>query len=184
MFQQGTLADPQRGPIGSTSQRESPSAVFGISTPGRAVYQGGLTESDIKARITAKTISATDVSVIGRKGGHSIVLDDGNLEGKDNLVRIRTAGGHQITMSDDGNFFYIIHANGQAWVEFGQEGTLDVYTTNSVNVRTQGTINLHADEDINMFAGGKINMKSNKGTTMQSNTDMSISNRQSLPPTG
>jgi hypothetical protein len=35
MFQQGTLGDTQRGPIGSTSQRESPSAVFGVSTPGR-----------------------------------------------------------------------------------------------------------------------------------------------------
>ena len=165
MFQQGTLGDTQRGPIGSTSQRESPSAVFGVSTPGRPVYQGGLTESDIKKRIAAGSITAADVTVIGRKGGHSIVLDDGNLEGDDQLVRIRTAGGHQITMSDDGNFFYIIHANGQAWLEFGQEGTVDVYATNAVNVRTQGTINLHADKDINMFAGGTINMKSMTGTT-------------------
>jgi hypothetical protein len=180
MFQQGTLADPQRGPIGSTSQRESPSAVFGISTPGRAVYQGGLTESDIQARITAKSISATDVSVIGRKGGHSIVLDDGNLEGKDSLVRIRTGGGHQITMSDDGNFFYIIHANGQAWLEFGQEGTVDVYATNSVNVRTQGTINLHADKDINMFAKGTINMKSMLGTTIETEKKLTVSSTDEM----
>jgi hypothetical protein len=83
-------------------------------------------------------------------------------------------------MSDDGDCLYICHANGQSWIELGQEGTLDVYTTNSVNLRTQGTINLHADEDINMFAGGKINMKSTKGTTMQSDADMTVSNKGQL----
>ena len=180
MFQQGTLADVQRGPIGSTSQRESPSAVFGLSTPGRAVYQGGISEADVKQRIAAGSISATDVNVIGRRGGHSIVLDDGNIEGKDNLVRIRTGGGHQITMSDDGNFFYIIHANGQTWLEFGQEGTVDVYATNSVNVRTQGTINLHADKDINMFAKGTINMKSMLGTTVETEKKLTLSSTEDM----
>jgi len=178
MFQQGTLADTQRGPISSTSQRESPSAVFGISTPGRPVYNGGLSESDIQKRIEDNSITSSDVNVIGRRGGHSLVMDDGNIEGKDNLVRVRTSGGHQITMSDDGNFLYIIHANGQAWLELGQEGTLDVYATNSVNVRTQGTINLHADEDINMFAGGKINMKSAGGTTIETEKKLTLSSTE------
>jgi hypothetical protein len=175
MFQQGTLADEQRGPISSTSQRESPSACFGLSTPGRAIYQGGISEGDAQQRIKSGSISATDVNVIGRRGGHSIVLDDGDLTGKDKLVRIRTGAGHQITMSDDGNFLYIIHANGQTWLELGQEGTLDVYATNSVNIRTQGTINLHADKDINMFAGNKINMKSIAGTTIETEGSLALS---------
>ena len=180
MFQQGTLGDQQRGPIGSTSQRESPSAVFGVSTPGRAVYQGGLSETDIKSRIASGSITDSDINVIGRKGGHSIVLDDGDLEGNDKRVRIRSAAGHQITMSDDGNFFYIIHANGQTWLEFGQEGTVDVYATNSVNVRTQGTINLHADKDINMFAGGTINMKSMLGTTIETEKKLTLSSTDEM----
>jgi hypothetical protein len=107
-------------------------------------------------------------------------MDDGDLTGQDNLIRIRTSKGHQITMSDDGNCLYICHANGQAYIELGQEGTLDVYTTNSVNLRSQGTINLHADEDINMFAGRNINMKSTQGTTMQSDADMTVSNKGQL----
>ena len=170
MFQQGTLADTQRGPIGSSSQRESPSGCYGISTPGRAIYQGG-------EQVTFKLDSAkpNDVNVIGRQGGHSLVMDDGDLFGKDALLRIRSASGHQITMSDDGNFIYIIHANGQTWLEFGQEGTVDVYATNSVNVRTQGTINLHADQDINMYAGGNISMKSNAAMSIESATTMTLS---------
>jgi hypothetical protein len=182
LFQQGLINDQVRGSIGSSSQRESPSACYGISTPGRAIYLGGIGargEADITSG-DLESAQASAANVIARRGGHSIVMDDGDLRGDDNLVRIRTSKGHQITMSDDGNCLYICHANGQAWVELGQEGTLDVYTTNSVNLRTQGTINLHADEDINMYAGGKFNVKSSKGTSLQSDSDFSVSNKGQL----
>jgi hypothetical protein len=184
LFQQGLANDTIRGSIGSTSQRESPSNCYGISTPGRAIYQGGIgggAGSD--ASVTPQSLSgktAAAATVIGRRGGHTFVMDDGDLSGNDNLIRIRTSKGHQITMSDDGNCFYICHANGQAWVELGQEGTLDVYATNSINLRTDGTINLHADKDINMYAGGNLNLKSNKSTTIQSEGDLNVSNNGSM----
>jgi hypothetical protein len=171
MMQQGLITDPIRGPITSNSQRESPSAVFGISTPGKAIYQGGLDEKNIKRQLDRNELLPQDIKVIARRGGHSLVMDDGDLEGRDALVRIRTAKGHQITMSDNDDCFYIIHANGQTWIEFGKQGTVDVFSTNSVNVRTQGTINLHADKDINMFAGGAINVKS---TTMKLQADATV----------
>ena len=157
MFQQGLILDTDRGPITSNSQRESPSAVFGMSTPGRPVYQGGLGDSDIAEKLDSAQLK--DLNIIGRRGGHTLVMDDGDLTGKDNLVRLRTAKGHQITMSDTGDFFYIIHANGQTWLEFNSEGAVDLYSSNSVNVRTQGTLNFHADKDINFYAGGTITTK-------------------------
>jgi len=159
MLQQGLINDTIRGPINSNSQRESPSNAYGITTPGRPIYQGGLAESDIKQKLQSGAVKPQDLKIIARRGGHSIVMDDGDLEGKDNLVRIRTSKGHQITMSDDGNCFYIVHANGQTWIELGVEGTVDVYATNSVNVRTQGTINLHADKDVNIYAKENFNVK-------------------------
>lgn len=173
MLQQGLITDTIRGPITSSSQRESPSAVFGISTPGRAIYQGGLTERDIRQQVESGSLRPEQVEVIARRGGHSLVMDDGDLDGADNLVRIRTAKGHQITMSDDGDCFYIIHANGQTWLEFGVEGTVDVFATNSVNVRTQGAINLHADKDININAGADINIKA-KNIKLEATEDMSL----------
>jgi hypothetical protein len=171
MMQQGLIRDTVRGPITSNSQRESPSSCYGMVTPGKPVYQSGISDLEIKNRLERGELTPEDIQVISRQGGHSIVMDDGNLEGKDSLVRIRTAKGHQITMSDDGDCFYIIHANGQTWLEFGKQGTVDVFSTNSVNVRTQGTINLHADRDINMFAGGAINMKS---TTFKVQADATL----------
>ena len=179
LFQQGLLDDQVRGSIGSSSQRESPSNCYGISTPGRAIYLGGIGATG-EEKITGKDLQnlpANAARVIARRGGHTFVMDDGDLQGKDNLVRIRTAKGHQITMSDDGDCLYICHANGQSWIELGQEGTMDVYTTNSINLRTQGTINLHADEDINMFAGRSFNVKSVKDTIFQSEGDLSLSNK-------
>ena len=182
LFQQGLINDQVRGSIGSTSQRESPSGCYGISTPGRAIYAGSILKNG-DAGVDSKSLAGVQpsaVNVIARRGGHTIVMDDGDLKGNDNLIRIRTAKGHQITMSDDGDCFYICHANGQAWIEMGQEGTLDVYTTNSVNLRTQGTINLHADEDINMFAGKNINIKSTTRTTIQSEGDLTLANDGSM----
>lgn len=180
LFQQGLNNDLVRGPISSSSQRESPSQVYGWSTPGRPIYQGGSDDKTTKSKVKDGSVKATDAAVIGRRGGHSIVMDDGDLSGASNLVRIRTSKGHQITMSDDADCFYITHANGQTWLEFGVEGTVDVFSTNSVNIRTQGTINLHADKDINMFAGGQINMKSTESTTMQSDGDFTCANKGSL----
>ena len=151
---------------------KSPSRVFGISTPGRPIYKGGYDDSTIKDATKDKSIPDKNFSIIGRTGGHSIVLDDGDLEGKDQLMRFRTSTGHQILLSDSAQTLFIIHANGQSYIELGKEGTIDMYSTNSVNIRTQGDLNLHADNDININAAKNFNisaenikMESSKGTT-------------------
>lgn len=171
LFQQGVSEDNERGPIRSSSQRESPSAVFGVSTPGTEIYQGGLTPADIKSKLDAGEVRPADLEVIGRMGGHSLVMDDGDINGNNQLFRLRTAKGHQIMMNDTGNFLYVLHANGQTWIELGQEGTVDIFSTNSVNIRTQGDFNVHADRDINMFAGRDFKVKAQELIHLESQID-------------
>jgi hypothetical protein len=183
-FQQGLINDIERGPIGSSAQRESPSSVYGISTPGQPIYQGGLNPQTIRQQLQSGEVKPQDVQVIGRQGGHTLVMDDGDLEGKNSLLRLRTAKGHQITMSDSGDFFYITHANGQTWLEFGAEGTVDVFSTNSVNVRTQGDINLHADRDINMYAGRNFNVSSGESTNIGSTAVLNLASEGTLTAYG
>jgi hypothetical protein len=180
LLQQGLIKDPIRGPIRSNSQRESPSTVYGISTPGKPIYQGGLDPKTITTRLEKGEIQPQDVVVVGRQGGHTLVMDDGDLAGTDTLVRIRTAKGHQITMSDDGDCFYITHANGQTWIELGKAGTVDVFSTNSVNIRTQGDINLHADRNINMYAGGGIRMKTIGNLKLEGDAGMTMYSDQTI----
>ena len=174
---QGLLRDPDRGPISSSSDRESPSRVFGMSTPGRPIYNGGYDDSSIES---ASKSGAPDKNfqVIGRTGGHTFVMDDGDVAGKDQLTRIRTSSGHTILMSDSAQTLFIIHANGQSYIELGKEGTIDMYSTNSVNIRTQGDLNLHADRNVNINAGKDFNVnaenvqiESEKVTNMFSGTD-------------
>lgn len=158
MNQQGLIRDSLRGPISTSAQRESPSRVgWGISTPGRPIYEGGLTDETVIGAVN-EGVDPSSLRVVSRRGGHSIVLDDGDIIGRDQLVRIRSAAGHQILMSDDGQTLFIVHSNGQSYIELGKEGTIDMYSTNSFNVRTQGDINLHADNDINFHAAKKFNL--------------------------
>ena len=84
-------------------------------------------------------------------------------------------------MSDDGQTLFIIHSNGQSYIELGKEGTIDMYSTNSVNIRTQGDLNLHADNNININAKKKLNIKaedinieSEKTTSQKVGTNNSV----------
>lgn len=178
LSQQGLIRDSIRGVISSSAQRETPSRVgWGVSTPGRPIYEGGYTDETLP-KAAEDGEPPEKLKLIGRRGGHTLVMDDGDLAGRDQLIRLRTSLGHQILMSDDGQCLFIIHANGQSWVEMGKEGTIDMYATNSVNIRTQGDLNLHADNDININAKKKVNIagetvkiSSEKETEVRTGTD-------------
>ncbi len=168
MQQQGVLRDKYRGPIGSSATREASSRVgWGVSTPGRPVYLGGATDEDIPSRLGDEP---EDFRVVTRRGGHSLVMDDGDIIGRDQLIRLRTALGHQILMSDDGQMLSILHSNGQSYIELGKEGTVDVFSTNSVNIRTQGDLNLHADETLNLSAKN-VNINSSENTVLNADKE-------------
>ncbi len=184
LFQQGLLQDRVRGTIGTTSQRETPSSVYGVSSPGRPVYQTRLEDAEIRQKLEDGDIKPEDAKVVARKGGHSFIMDDGDLDGRDQMVRIRTARGHQITMSDSGDCFYITHANGKTWLEFGKEGTVDVYSSNSINLRTQGDLNLHADENVNINAGKFLNLNAEETLTAQSSGSLNMSSKNAIGISG
>jgi hypothetical protein len=180
MYQQGVIKDPIRGPITSTAYRESPSRAFGISTPGKPVYNAALQEHNVVQSFNSGAVSGSDAKIEGRYGGHSFVMDDGDISGKNALMRFRTSKGHQITMSDDGDCLHIMHANGQSWVELGKEGTLDVYAANSVNIRSQGDINFHADQNINMYAGQNAGLNAKKTVFREGQEKLSLIGEKSV----
>lgn len=158
MTQQGVIRDPIRGPISTSAQRETPSRVgWGVSSPGRPIYEGGF--DDVTIAKNLDPAKAQQLRVVSRRGGHSIVMDDGDIIGRDNLIRIRTSLGHQILMSDDGQTMMLLHSNGQSYIELGKEGTVDVYSMNSVNIRTHGDLNLHADNNVNIHAKKDLNIQ-------------------------
>lgn len=185
LLKQGLDRDTFRGVITSSSQREAPSSVFGISTPGRPfndladdarflekVRNEEIPESEYEKR--AKT----------RKGGHTFVLDDGDAFGNNELVRLRTARGHQILMHDSQNTLYISNADGTAWVELTNEGAVKVFTDGGFSVRSKGSINLRSDGSINMDAGGAIRMRSKTQHRVETGSTTFLQNSLAITSNG
>lgn len=148
--QQGLVGDPVRGTTTSSSRRESPSSVFGISTPGRRDTSS-----------SPKLMGATDSvkkEIVDRLVGHTFVMDDGDNVGNNQLVRLRSASGHQLLLNDSAGVVYLANASGNTWMEFAANGSIDIYSGGNVSLRARGDINYHSDGNINMFAHNDIKL--------------------------
>ena len=163
---QGLEKDIVRGPLSSSSQRESPSYVFGISTPGRPVDDPA-DDPNYLSNLSSGKVDSKYQNVKGRKGGHVFLMDDGSTLGQDQLIRLRSAGGHQILMHDTNESVYIAHANGYSWVELTKDGKVLIYSKNGFALNTDGDINFKAGGSFNVEAGDKINIKSGAGIGLE-----------------
>lgn len=163
---QGLEKDIVRGPVSSSSQRESPSFVFGISTPGRPVNDPA-DDTNYVPDLSAGKLDPKYTTVKSRKGGHVFLMDDGATTGEDQLIRLRTAGGHQILMHDSNESLYIAHANGYSWMEFTKDGKILAYSKKGMAVRTEGDFDFRADGNLNIDVGGKIKIKAGGGLNLE-----------------
>lgn len=182
---QGLIEDEFRGITTSSARRESPSNVFGISTPGPI----DRTPNAPKGNIGTKENRVTG-AFVSRLGGTTFVMDDGDdnflRKGKpgetppqyasvendekggdvsiphNELVRIRTRTGHQILLHNSEDLIYIGNARGTTWIELTSNGKIDIYAKDSVSIHTENDLNVTADRDINLTAGRNINL--NAGT--------------------
>lgn len=158
LVEQGLENDPVRGTHTSSSQREAPSSVFGVSTPGQPAWDESYRKSVID-KLKKGTATEDDFRVTARQGGHTFIMDDGTLEGDNQMVKLRTSGGHQIVMHDSAKTMYISNSTGSVWIELNDSGNLHIYSGTGVNIRSGGDINLHSDANININAGANINIK-------------------------
>jgi len=155
--EQGLLADSTRGLTSSSHRRDSVNQIFGINTPGR--YEG-----------ITKLVGAEKAKLkVTQSGGHVFVMDDGDGDGNNNLVRLRTKAGHQILLHDTEDLIYIANSKGTAWIELTSDGKMDVFCEDSISMRTRGDFNFFADRDFNLEAKRNINIKSNNSIQVESN---------------
>ena len=154
---QGLVADDVRGNTTSSARRESPSHVFGISTP------GPIDQRSSKRDKLGTTNDRRDVNTT-RKAGHTFVMDDGDAQGQNQLIRLRTSSGHQLLMHDTAGVMYLANADGTVWMEFSNNGMVDVYAQTGYNLRSGADINFHAEGNINMYANKNIKIKANEST--------------------
>jgi len=168
LLKQGLIKDPVRGTTSSSARRESPSAVFGINTPGR-----------IRPDSESKNFGLEGTPVRSdRVPGHSFVMDDGDRSGNNQLTRLRTASGHQILMHDTDGSIYIANGSGNAWIEMQSNGRIDFYSgIGGINMRTEGDFNLHSDSNINMHANGQMRISSANEMIHSADTILNIGDK-------
>jgi hypothetical protein len=152
--EQGLSQDTVRGTTTSSARRESPSAVFGISTPGRV-------DPERRKAKLGPVDALEDIPVV-RNAGHTFVMDDGDAVGDNQLIRLRTSSGHQLLMHDTAGVMYLANAKGTVWMEFSNDGAVDIYAQKGYNIRSGGDINFHSEGDINMYANRNIKIKANE----------------------
>jgi lysozyme len=170
LLAQGLLVDNIRGITSSSARREHPSQVFGISTPGPVDTKPPSGKGRGRIGYT-KGDGAVD-AFVSRLGGHSLVMDDGDKDGQNELFRIRTRTGHQILLHNSSDLIYIANGAGTAWIELTSQGKIDIYAADSISMHTEGDFNLKADRDFNIEAGRSINMAA--GTDFHLDTDLNF----------
>jgi hypothetical protein len=196
-LEQGLLEDDVRGTSTSTSRRNIPNAVFGISTPGPLDRSPGA-----KKQFIGKQQSQSPTPMpVGRLGGTTLVMDDGEdryirkkpagegpqeyadteagEKGDLNIpyneyFRIRTRTGHQILLHNSEDLIYVGNAKGTTWIEMTSNGKIDIYAEDSISIHTENDLNIRADRDINLEAGRNVNIKSVDRTQIESGSDMNL----------
>ena len=148
--QEGLIQDTVRGTTSSSARRESPSQVYGISTPGRI--------DTLSKAVKVGTKDSAILKQLDRLTGHTFVMDDGDSVGDNQLIRLRSASGHQVLLNDSAGVVYIANGSGNAWMEFSSNGAIDIYAGGSISMRSAGDFNFHSDGNINMFAKNQIKM--------------------------
>jgi len=165
LLAQGLEADYIRGITTSSAQRESPSNVFGVSTPGPLDPDQGT----IVQGLVSETNKFGYDWPYSRKSGHTFVMDDGDNSGNNQLIRLRTGTGHQVLLSDDGGAIYVGTASGNAWAELRNDGSVDVFSARDISVHAEGSVNMLADKDVNIQAGEDVNILAGHNFKVQTN---------------
>jgi len=131
-----------------------------------ALKKQGLENDPLRGAGTSGVTRESPSKVIGllTPGQHQLVLDDGDKDGNNKLIRLRTSNGTQILLDDVAGHIYLITKEGKNWVELNGDGSVHVYSDGDVNVRAENNINLKADNDINIEAGSSINLKAVEGS--------------------
>ena len=141
MSQTALHEDPYRGWTTSSARREAPSNVYGMSTPG-----------------PIDPLAAGVGETFKRSGGHTFVMDDGDIEGNNRLIRLRARGGAQIVIHDTLGFVYMNNKMGTAWLELDKDGNVEIFSNNSISLRSNEDINLRSDRDFNLDIGRDMNI--------------------------
>ena len=180
---QGIDQSTSKGISNSGYMRETPAELIGITTKGRRIDASGTDIKDRRDIINALESGNQQQGAGGdrlktlkgftRAKGHTFILDDGDVRGNDQLVRLRSAKGAQFLIHDTEEFVYIINQSGNAFMSMDKHGQIDIFSEKNINFRSTN-MNFHAEKDIKMHAGNFIDLVSENEVNIEAERDVSM----------
>ena len=194
-LEQGLLEDDVRGTTNSSSRREVPSMVFGISTPGPRDKRPGSKRVNIGTR---QSTTQTPVPV-SRLGGTQFVMDDGDeryvrstpasagpvkytdlINGTDLATGAKTNDKGDPTIPFNEYFrvrtrtgHQILMHNSEDLIYIGNaRGTtwIELTSNGKIDIFAQDSISIHTENDLNIKADRDINMEAGRNINMKAQT--------------
>lgn len=144
-----------------------------ISTQG---YQQSRVDEDGTSTLTDKNYDS-HVYAITTPGFHAMSMDDRQENCR---IRFRTTAGAQILVDDTNERIYISTAKGNNWIEMDQDGNIDVFSTNKLNIHSVKDINMTSDETIRMHAKKGIHMYSEDELRIETLKDIHVKTEQNI----
>lgn len=134
----------------------------------------GLDKDTTRGLTTSSATRETPSRVAGllTPGQHQFVMDDGDKNGHNKLIRLRTTNGVQLLLDDESGHIYMVSKMGNSWVEISSDGQIHLYGAKDINIRSEANVNIRADKSVNIEAGNEINLSAAKNITLQSGANI------------
>lgn len=194
---QGLLLDDTRGVGTSSARRDTPSMVFGISSPGPIDKRSGAKQGAI-----GKKEHKIPNAFVSRLGGTTFVMDDGD----DKFLRTKSpyigtepknAGGPEYAAVEQGDTIptdptrlhnelfrirtrtghQILLHNSEDLIYIGNsKGTawIELTSNGKIDIFSEDSISIHSGQDFNFYAGRDINLEAVRNINMRANQEVQI----------
>lgn len=133
-------------------------------------YQVNRSDPNSKSTLTDRNYDS-HVYSITTPGFHSLSMDDRQENCR---IRFRTTSGHQIIMDDTNERIYIATAEGNNWIELDQDGNIDIFTSNKLNIHAKKEINMTSDETIRLYGKKGVHVKSDDEVRVDAAKDIHV----------
>lgn len=139
-------------------------------------YQTSRIDPDAPSSLSDRNYDS-QVYSITTPGFHSLSMDDRQENCR---VRWRTSSGAQFLIDDTNERIYISTAKGNNWIELDQDGNIDVFTSNKLNIHSIKEVNITSDETVRIHGKKGVHIRSDDEIRTEAVKDIHIKTAQNL----
>lgn len=139
-------------------------------------YQVSRTDPSARSSLTDRNYDSM-VYALTSPGFHAISMDDRQENCR---IRLRTTSGNQIILDDTNERIYIATARGNNWIELDQDGNIDIFTANKLNIHAHKDINITSEESVRIYGKKGVHIKSDSEVRVDAKDDIHIESAQSI----